>query len=59
MSSFGVYEMPGGEIIISRTLTRESDGVDDHEQFLLRYDDQKALVKFLIKARPSWCVVPP
>lgn len=54
MSIFNVSEMPGGEIVISRTLTEKEDGVNDYTQFLLRYDEQKKLTTFLYEKRGAW-----
>ena len=52
MSKFEVTGMPGGEIVIGRTLTREKDGVDDHTEFMMRHHEQNQLIKWLWKNRP-------
>jgi hypothetical protein len=54
MSKFEVHQLPGGEIVLSRTLTETEDGVSDYTQFMIRYPEQKILVDWLCKNRSSW-----
>ena len=56
MSKFEVYEMPGGEVILSRTLTEKEDGVNDNSRFMIRYSEQLILMEWLCKNR-DWAPV--
>jgi hypothetical protein len=47
--------MPGGEMIIGRTLTEKEHGVYDHVEFMLRKDEQKYLVQWLEENR-TWLI---
>jgi hypothetical protein len=51
MSNFEISGLPGGEIVIGRTLTESEDGVNDHVQFLLRQNDQEKLINWLWENR--------
>ena len=53
MSEFEIWELPGGEVKIGRTLTESEDGVNDHSQFMLREDEQKELIRWLLENRES------
>ena len=50
-----IVSMPGGEMIIGRTLTEKEHGVYDHVEFMLRKDEQKYLVQWLEENR-AWLI---
>ena len=48
MSKFEVYKLPGGELVIQRTLSEKEDGVDDETSIMLHRPEIDILVKELI-----------
>jgi hypothetical protein len=54
MSEFEIEQLPGGEVRLHRTLTEHEDGVEDHVSFMLRYEEQKELVGWIVKHRSGW-----